>query len=247
TVPPTAGLVGKLFGPRYLGTLFGLTLLSHQVGGFFGAWLGGLALEHFGDYTWMWYADMVLALLATLVNLPIRESSPKLQAAAAQARRSARAARAEAVPFQRLCLRLEAERLGPLLELRDHVEVLELDRRMAAVADQERHRMLRRARMVAGDEGVDRFELVDEAVGEQEVERAVDRRWRGGAGTLAFDVVAGADLFEQVVGLDRLAGVGDQSEHARTDRRQPQAALVAGALDRVHEAFGVMDVVLGIW
>ena len=83
TVPPTAGLVGKLFGPRYLGTLFGLTLLSHQVGGFFGAWLGGLALEHFGDYTWMWYADMVLALLATLVNLPIRESSPKLQAAAA--------------------------------------------------------------------------------------------------------------------------------------------------------------------
>jgi len=83
TVPPTAGLVGKLFGPRYLGTLFGLTLLSHQVGGFFGAWLGGLALEHFGDYTWMWYADMVLALLAALVNLPIRESSPKLQAAAA--------------------------------------------------------------------------------------------------------------------------------------------------------------------
>ena len=83
TVPPTAGLVGKLFGPRYLGTLFGLTLLSHQVGGFFGAWLGGLALEHFSDYTWMWYADMVLALLAALVNLPIRESSPKLQAAAA--------------------------------------------------------------------------------------------------------------------------------------------------------------------
>ena len=42
TVPPTAGLVGKLFGTRYLATLFGLTLLSHQVGGFFGAWLGGM-------------------------------------------------------------------------------------------------------------------------------------------------------------------------------------------------------------
>ena len=41
TVPPTAGLVGKLFGTRYLATLFGLTLLSHQIGGFFGAWLGG--------------------------------------------------------------------------------------------------------------------------------------------------------------------------------------------------------------
>ncbi len=77
TVPPTAGLVGKLFGPRYLGTLFGLTLLSHQIGGFFGAWVGGLVMERFGDYTWMWYADMVLALLAAAANLPIRETRPQ--------------------------------------------------------------------------------------------------------------------------------------------------------------------------
>ena len=83
TVPPTAGLVGKLFGPRYLGTLFGLTLLSHQLGGFFGAWLGGVALEHSGDYTWMWYGDMVLALIAAAANLPIREKSPKAAPAAA--------------------------------------------------------------------------------------------------------------------------------------------------------------------
>ena len=83
TVPPTAGLVGKLFGPRYLGTLFGLTLLSHQLGGFFGAWLGGVALEKFGDYSWMWYADMALALLAAAANLPIREKSPRLKLAAA--------------------------------------------------------------------------------------------------------------------------------------------------------------------
>jgi MFS family permease len=74
TVPPTAGLVGKLFGMRYLATLFGLTLLSHQVGGFFGAWLGGLSFVRFGDYTWMWYADILLALAAALVNLPIREA-----------------------------------------------------------------------------------------------------------------------------------------------------------------------------
>jgi len=74
TVPPTAGLVGKLFGMRYLSTLFGLTLLSHQVGGFFGAWLGGLSIVHFGDYSWMWYADIVLALAAALINLPIREA-----------------------------------------------------------------------------------------------------------------------------------------------------------------------------
>ncbi|GAB3466657.1 MFS transporter [Massilia terrae] len=74
TVPPTAGLVGKLFGMRYLATLFGLTLLSHQIGGFFGAWLGGLSYVHFGNYQWMWYADIVLALGAALINLPIREA-----------------------------------------------------------------------------------------------------------------------------------------------------------------------------
>ncbi len=74
TVPPTAGLVGKLFGPRYLGTLFGLTLLSHQIGGFLGAWVGGLVVERFGGYTWMWYADIALALIAAAANLPIRES-----------------------------------------------------------------------------------------------------------------------------------------------------------------------------
>jgi MFS family permease len=75
TVPPTAGLVGKLFGMRYLSTLFGLTLFSHQIGGFFGAWLGGLSFVHFGDYSWMWYADIALALAAALVNLPIREQA----------------------------------------------------------------------------------------------------------------------------------------------------------------------------
>ena len=74
TVPPTATIVGKLFGVRYLGTLFGLTLLSHQIGGFLGAWLGGIAITRFGDYGWMWYADIVLAALAALANLPIREA-----------------------------------------------------------------------------------------------------------------------------------------------------------------------------
>jgi len=83
TVPPTAGLVGKLFGTRYLATLFGLTLLSHQIGGFFGAWLGGIAVARSGSYEWMWYADIALAVLAALVNLPIREARPQLAAAAA--------------------------------------------------------------------------------------------------------------------------------------------------------------------
>jgi predicted MFS family arabinose efflux permease len=74
TVPPTAAIVGKLFGVRYLATLFGLTLLSHQIGGFLGAYLGGIALEASGNYNWMWYADMALAALAAIINLPIREA-----------------------------------------------------------------------------------------------------------------------------------------------------------------------------
>ncbi len=77
TVSPTAAIVGKLFGIRYLSTLFGLTLLSHQIGGFLGAWLGGVVISQFGDFGWMWYADIVLAVLAALLNLPIREAAIK--------------------------------------------------------------------------------------------------------------------------------------------------------------------------
>lgn len=73
TVPPTAGAIGKLFGVRYLATLFGLALLSHQIGGFLGAYFGGIAITAFGSYTYMWYADMALALLAAVSNLPIDE------------------------------------------------------------------------------------------------------------------------------------------------------------------------------
>ena len=74
TAPPTAGVVGKLFGMRYLATLYGMTMLSHQIGGFFGAWIGGLAFSYYGNYLWMWYADALFALIAAFLNLPIRES-----------------------------------------------------------------------------------------------------------------------------------------------------------------------------
>ena len=83
TAPPTAGVVGKLFGTRYLATLYGLTMLSHQIGGFFGAWLGGLAFSHYGNYLWMWYADAFFAMMAALLNLPIRE--PRVEASAVPA------------------------------------------------------------------------------------------------------------------------------------------------------------------
>jgi predicted MFS family arabinose efflux permease len=81
TVPPTAGLVAKFFGPAHMATLFGLVLLTHQVGAFFGAWLGGKVFEWTGAYDWFWYVDIVLAVGAALVHLPIREA--KLAPAAA--------------------------------------------------------------------------------------------------------------------------------------------------------------------
>jgi len=85
TVPPTAGLVAKFFGPAHMGTLFGLVMLAHQLGGFLGAYLGGKAFQLNGDYNWMWYADIVLAVGAALVHLPIREAAkPRVAAALAR-------------------------------------------------------------------------------------------------------------------------------------------------------------------
>lgn len=77
TVPPTVSAVGKLFGVRFLSTLFGLTLVSHQLGAFFGAYFGGVAMKTWGNYELMWYADIVLATLAAVANLPIDE--PKVE------------------------------------------------------------------------------------------------------------------------------------------------------------------------
>ena len=74
TVPPTVGLVAKLFGPAHIGTLFGIVMLAHQMGGFLGAYFGGKAFEWTGSYDWMWYVDILLAFGAALVNLPIREA-----------------------------------------------------------------------------------------------------------------------------------------------------------------------------
>lgn len=85
TVPPTAGLVTKFFGPAHMATLFGLVMLSHQVGAFFGSWLGGKVFEWTGAYDWFWYVDILLAVAAALIHLPIREAPvvPASRAAAA--------------------------------------------------------------------------------------------------------------------------------------------------------------------
>ena len=85
TVPPTAGLVAKFFGSANMATLFGLVMLTHQIGAFAGTWLGGKVFEWTGAYDWAWYIDIVLAMGAALIHLPIREAPlvPAPQPAAA--------------------------------------------------------------------------------------------------------------------------------------------------------------------
>ena len=85
TVPPTAGLVAKFFGPANMATLFGIVLLAHQIGGFLGAWLGGKVFEATGGYDWAWYLDIALAVGAALIHLPIREAHLPSRLAAAAA------------------------------------------------------------------------------------------------------------------------------------------------------------------
>lgn len=74
TVPPTVGLVAKFFGTRHMAMLFGLVMLVHQIGGFLGAWLGGKVFEATGNFDIVWIIDILLAVGAALIHLPIREA-----------------------------------------------------------------------------------------------------------------------------------------------------------------------------
>jgi predicted MFS family arabinose efflux permease len=67
-------VVAKFFGTANMATLFGLVLMTHQIGGFLGAWLGGKVFEATGNYNWIWYIDIVLAIGAALIHVPIRET-----------------------------------------------------------------------------------------------------------------------------------------------------------------------------
>jgi MFS family permease len=81
TVPLTMGLVTVMFGTRYMATLYGFVFLSHQVGSFFGVWLGGRLYDQFGSYNPVWWMSVALGLFAAMVHLPIREQrSPQFAA-----------------------------------------------------------------------------------------------------------------------------------------------------------------------
>lgn len=80
TVPLTTGIVAQVFGVRYMATLFGIVFLSHQLGSFSGVWLGGYLYDTVGSYDAVWWAGVVLGLLAALIHLPIDERPLQRQA-----------------------------------------------------------------------------------------------------------------------------------------------------------------------
>ena len=78
TVPLTAGLVEDMFGTAYSSTLFGLAFASHQLGSFFGAWVGGRIYDTAGSYTVMWWTCVAAAIAASLAHIPIRSDRVKI-------------------------------------------------------------------------------------------------------------------------------------------------------------------------
>jgi MFS family permease len=77
TVPLTAGLVSLFFGARYMGMLYGVAFLSHQIGSFVGVWLGGYVYDATGSYSLVWYLGILLGLGSAAIHLPIREMSSR--------------------------------------------------------------------------------------------------------------------------------------------------------------------------
>jgi MFS family permease len=75
TVPATSGIVAQMFGTKYLGLLYGIVFLSHQIGSFLGAYLGGLFHDLYGSYDYAWYLAIVLSIFAAIIHLPIKEQA----------------------------------------------------------------------------------------------------------------------------------------------------------------------------
>ncbi len=74
TVPPTNAVVAQIFGVRHMSMLSGFVFLSHQLGSFLGAWLGGRLYEMSGNYNFVWWLTVGLGVFAALINLPVRDA-----------------------------------------------------------------------------------------------------------------------------------------------------------------------------
>lgn len=73
TVPLTTGLIAHIYGLRYMGTLYGIVFFSHQMGSFFGVWLGGKMYDIYGDYTAVWWVGVGVGAFSALIHLPVHE------------------------------------------------------------------------------------------------------------------------------------------------------------------------------
>ncbi len=73
TIPPTNAVVAQIFGVKYLSMLSGFVFVSHQVGSFMGAWLGGKLYDTTGSYDVVWWIAIALGVFGAIVNLPVRE------------------------------------------------------------------------------------------------------------------------------------------------------------------------------
>ncbi|MDC1027527.1 MFS transporter [Candidatus Pelagibacter sp.] len=73
TVPATSGIVAQMFGTKHLGMLYGIVFLSHQIGSFFGSFLGGLFHDIYGSYDYAWYLAIALSIFAAIIHVPIKE------------------------------------------------------------------------------------------------------------------------------------------------------------------------------
>ena len=75
TVPLTNGIVANMFGVKYLSMLSGIVFFTHQVGSFFGGWLGGVNHDMTGNYNMVWMFSIVLSLLGIVVHFFVNEEA----------------------------------------------------------------------------------------------------------------------------------------------------------------------------
>ena len=73
TVPLTSGIIGYIYGLKYMGTLYGIVFLSHQIGSFVGVWLGGLFYDIYGSYNIVWWVGIGVGAFSAIIHLPIKE------------------------------------------------------------------------------------------------------------------------------------------------------------------------------